>query len=452
MIFTSDPFGALGRFALISMVLIVPWLHGAELPFEQLFIVSPMLLVLSCLLLAHRPLSSLSRSAWAVVIWLVGWLLYSALFLMPVPMSWVAWLNPAAAIWQQNLAPGGSAHLTVGWQASALELLKFAGLVTGLLLVWAVCKTRQRVVQLAWAIVVGGTLTALYSQLNYATGGDYEVVAAIPPWDFSWQEGIRGTFSYKNQYALYMVICVCLALGLTADAALARPQRNRAVMAGSVASLIMLLTLLNTSSRGALLALLLAAGLCILLLLARQRSLWTVIVQPKWLAGGAVLLILAGAGFTQTSIYERFSSQAMADNGRTLLRQTATEAWLQSPWLGTGPGTYPLVQHQYKPLELGNSQMSKRAHNDYLETLASQGLIGFFLLAVPLVLLLHRCFKVSVLPQHNGLLLGIQTATLAYLIQASFDVNIGVLVLPMLFILLLAMAWQLSPHGRRRTE
>ena len=172
-------------------------------------------------------------------------------------------------------------------------------------------------------------------------------------------------------------------------------------------------------------------------------------MQPKVLGSMAAAAVLLITLFMQSSIYERFTDEKMQDNGRTLLRNTVIQVIEDYPVFGTGPGTYPFVQHNYKPLELGNTQMSKRAHNDYLETLATQGALGFALLMIPLGLLLIRLFRYSLHGNTTGLLIGCQVATVAYLVQALFDVNIGVYLLPVHLLIVLSIGWVLTTRFTR---
>lgn len=443
------PVDTLARFFLYAVLIVAPWLHGAEQEWEQLFTAAGIFIVLLFILTSrHVPLVTL-KQAMPIICLFAVWLAYCFLYLLPLPPGLIEFISPATFDWHTQVDKASAGYLSVYRQASLIELLKYGALVALFIIVITLFNTVARLRQLALVLVTGASITAIYSQVNYITGGDFELVSAIPPWDFSWHEGIRGTFSYKNQYAMYLVMAICVVAGLTADAVITTRRAGGRWLSArtgwlAVTCIILIVTLLNTSSRGALLAVLLASMVTVSLLIFRNRFLAARILSKKVLISGALALAVLGAGFTQSSIYERFTSQKMEDNGRAMLRQTAINVFTDYPVMGTGPGTYPYVQHQYKPLLLGNSQMSKRAHNDYLETLATQGVIGFILLAMPLALMWFTLMRTSLSAAGAGLLIGTQTAVLAYLIQAAFDVNAGVFILPVTFILLLSIGWRLS--------
>lgn len=450
---TSNIFDTAARYCIYTVIFLAPWLHGAEQTWEQLFCSAVIFMAVVLVLAGKRPFLLPGKQA----VWIIGlfglWLVYCAFYLLPLPLDLIAALSPANSGITDSASPVRT-HLTVYWQASFLALCKYSALVALFIVVITVFQGSDRMRQLAWVLVTSSGATAVYSQLNFLTHGQFEIVSAIPPWDFSWQEGIRGTFSYKNQYALYLVMNICITVGLLADALLQR-RKHRNISWTPVAILVivlglLLITLLNTSSRGALLSLLLGGGMTGLLLVRRNRSLTTRLFNKKVIAASVVALVVATAGFTQSSIYERFTSEKMADNGRAMLWQTAADVLVDYPVTGSGPGTYPYIQHQYKPLLLGNSQMSKRAHNDYLETLATHGVLGAALLLLPLFLLTITLLSTSLTATSAGLLMGCQAAILAYLIQAAFDVNAGVFLLPVLFILLLGTGWNIVRQSRQQ--
>ncbi|WP_137167969.1 O-antigen ligase family protein [Salinimonas lutimaris] len=452
----------LARATFAATLFVLPWLHGAELFWEQLFVAAGLFMALLFTLMHKNIFAEISRPALLVLTTFCVWLLYSALYLVPLPANWIAWLSPNTHQWQSNVELAETGYLTLYRQATIIEVFKFAGLICVFFLTGSLFRSVYRLRLLAYAVIIAGFTTAVYSQLNFATGGAFELVEAIPPWDFSWFEGIRGTFSYKNQYAVYMLVCLAVSVGVLVDEVMesrsvAGPEDRRAWLTPAtvfllVAVILFFMTLLNTSSRGALLALLAGTGLSLGLLMLRNRTLLKRLLKPKYLAIGLGGLVLAAVVFTQSSIYERFTSEHMADNGRTLLRNTVVKVIDDYPAFGTGPGTYPFIQHNYKPLELGNTQMSKHSHNDYLETLATQGVIGMLLLFIPVALLLWRGFSRSRQFHSTGLLLGCQSAILAYLIQATYDVNVGVYILPLHFVLLASILWQLTAPWLQTTS
>ena len=437
------PFALIARWLLLAILFVMPWLHGAERSWEQLVVAGCILVATVLMLSDKRALSALPTGTLLIVLLFGIWLLYSLVYLVPLPLSWMASISPNTYAWYSQNTTQNTGYLSLYRQASLVELFKYAGLVALFLLISRLFKTADRIRGLCRAVVTIGSVTAVYSLINFVTGGAMEWVSAIPPWDLSWHKGIRGTFSYKNQYAMYMVICILLTSGLLFD-----HQRTvgykRLTSKGVfyLACLILLVaTVLNTSSRGALVSLFAGSVAVTVLYLVRQPMLLKRWLKPKILALITVFTILLAVAFSQSAVYQRFSEQKMEDNGRALLRSTVVEVINDYPAFGTGPGTYPFIQHNYKPIELGNTQMSKRAHNDYLETVATQGALGFMLLAVPIGLMMIRLFRQYSDSPLTGLLLACQASVIAYLVQAAIDVNIGVYLLPVHFIVVLSAGW-----------
>lgn len=443
----------LARAIMLCTLVVLPWLHGAELFWEQLFVAAGLFTALVVMLWDKHALARLPSGSLLITGLFGIWLLHTVLYLVPLPSSLIAWISPNTYQWLSSVEVADYGYLSLYRQASVIELFKFSGLVAIFLLVGRLFTTRRQLRWFSAVVVASGALTAVYSLLNFTSGGAFELVSAIPPWNLSWHEGIRGTFSYKNQYAMYMVICIALCAGLLTDELIKRRQRTALVTPVtcglSLLLLILLATLMNTSSRGALVSLLVGCAVAAAFFISRNRYLAGYMMQPKVLGSMAAAAVLLITLFMQSSIYERFTDEKMQDNGRTLLRNTVIQVIEDYPVFGTGPGTYPFVQHNYKPLELGNTQMSKRAHNDYLETLATQGALGFALLMIPLGLLLIRLFRYSLHGNTTGLLIGCQVATVAYLVQALFDVNIGVYLLPVHLLIVLSIGWVLTTRFTR---
>jgi hypothetical protein len=70
---------------------------------------------------------------------------------------------------------------------------------------------------------------------------------------------------------------------------------------------------------------------------------------------------------SSSNIYSRFSKQGLARSDRDIMQYAVLNIWKSEDKWGIGANTYPLIQHKYKAPELGNTDMSRRAHNDCLE-------------------------------------------------------------------------------------
>lgn len=431
---------------LCAALIVTPWLHGAELLWEQMLAAALIFLSFSMLLLSQSGDRVCHSSIRFVLITGVIWICYHLLYLIPMPLSLLKLVSPSAFYWYTQPLMSESPALSLYRFATLTEVIKFAALVALIPLLYRLCQIGQTASTLIAVIVIVAATTSFYSLLNFATEGRFDIVTAIPPWDYPWQEGIRGTYSYKNQYAIYLAMSVALGTGWSMS--IYQSIRLRAgivthwlfslsfLKLATVVTLtgIMYITLLNTASRGAVLSLslslLLVFGSYVLFQADRRRAL----MQPRVLIGISLAAIVGALLFVQSFAFKRFTEYELEDSGRQQLRETAMQVIADYPLTGTGAGTYPYVQHNYKPASLGNSGMSQRAHNDYLETLATQGIIGTALTAVFVGALLSGVFKRSEAGT-SPYLLACRCSVLTMLIQSAIDVNLSTFWLPVYFII-----------------
>jgi O-antigen ligase len=93
--------------------------------------------------------------------------------------------------------------------------------------------------------------------------------------------------------------------------------------------------------------------------------------------------------------------------------------------LGTGAGTYEWIFPFYKTQNLGG-KIFDHAHNDYLEMLTDQGIVGFILLGSPLLLLfvsILKALKNRRDPLLCGVMFGVICGVSSMLIHAIVDFN-----------------------------
>jgi O-antigen ligase len=155
-----------------------------------------------------------------------------------------------------------------------------------------------------------------------------------------------------------------------------------------------------------------------------------------------------------------YSSDFKTGSARTAMWQSAIglsvknlkdpnfKAWIKEyPLLGTGPGTikafFPKFRRpDYGRLEGGHNFTPDKLHNDYLDTIATHGLIGF---AVYFVLFIPLCGYLAIkhISEHPGhpanlLIVGLSAGVIVYLGQTMF--NFGVVATKVLYYELLALA------------
>lgn len=181
-----------------------------------------------------------------------------------------------------------------------------------------------------------------------------------------------GSFGIPNSMAGFLLLLIppCGALAFRGEASGA--QR---VFFGWVAG-VLTFGLVLTISRGGWIAL--GVALTIWPLLSKRWRL-----RRRITVALAVLLLVGSTGGVLYRVspkaQERFAAMLRdaGERSRPIMWRAAWQIFLQQPVLGSGAGTYNLRFERFRP-EFHQAE-PKWAHNEYLNTLAEYGLVGFVL-------------------------------------------------------------------------
>lgn len=243
-----------------------------------------------------------------------------------------------------------------------------------------------------------------------------------------WMEDrARGPVDEPNRFAQILLLVAPLGVVTALNS-----RRRVGSTAAWLCVGILLVGVLLTYSRGAL------VSLIVLLILAVPLNL----IRPARLVGaltiGALVAVLAIPGFTDrvgsmAGVAALFGhTQVEADGptkGRTTEMLAALAAYADHPILGVGPGQYvPFHSVHYQALpEVGIREIPipRRAHNLYLEIAAESGTIGLIIfMLIPTMLLLDLGVLRRALrhqrPDMARLAAGFSLAILAYLGTGMF--------------------------------
>jgi len=161
-----------------------------------------------------------------------------------------------------------------------------------------------------------------------------------------------------------------------------RQPGPRARLGTALVALAAVTCLLMTRSASGLLAL---AAVALFGLLFRGSA-----ARVRWILAGVSLLLLVVAAYLGWSTH--------TGRGRIMIWVETLLIWMRHPWLGVGLGQYNLhqLEAQHRFFALGdwtrnfhqNAAFVLDAHNQYLQILAEQGLLGFclFLFLVSLII------------------------------------------------------------------
>jgi O-antigen ligase len=307
--------------------------------------------------------------------------------------------------------------------------------------------SKTKIILLVRTIYITSFAIALYSLLNHYTKGAYSLFDSIPPWTVSWEKVTHGTFSYQNHYASFLTLTIPLGLGLLYEnyIRIKNKQSNLKFFFNNlfyfISLPILFLALLKTGSRGAVFIFVFTSLLILIHLAIKYRffnkySKKILVYLLITIISVFIIIVLS-----ETIIVQRFLDKGFSSNGRSLMYETGLKILLDYPLFGTGPGTYSSIQFYYKTPDLGNTLMSQRAHNDYVEFLCNYGLIGFSIFSIGMFSLLKSAYKAVVCS--NSRLPGINAACLVgilcILLHSIIDFNFNLPVNTWYFFILISI-------------
>jgi len=357
---------------------------------------------------------------------------------------------------------------SVDMHSTAQQLLISCGYLAGFFLVLMNLRHGADLRQFVKSIVLLGVLQALLAVYLYSARVDYELFY------FAVDHSSRtfGTFSYHNSLANYLVICLCLGIGLLVSDLRAAPLdqagwRSRAVRWLSAAFsevvqlrvmlLVMVVALVLTKSRmgnAAFMLALLCVAAPVLVLKGHLRLkggllILSIIILDVFFVGQMV-------GFDEVAQrLNKTASESVEGVGEESLESRSAPARLamamvhEKPWTGRGAGTFYTTFPQYTSPEA--RLYYDHAHNDYVQFLVEVGLPGAGLLALAVLSTLVRSAFVLQRPKSPldmGLALGAVMAILAVLLQATVDFHFQIPANALLFVTVLAIPWLLRRHPK----
>ncbi|MBD3270377.1 hypothetical protein GF376_02525 [Candidatus Peregrinibacteria bacterium] len=271
-------------------------------------------------------------------------------------------------------------------------------------------------------------LVALYGLLQY-----FDFFGLIS-FEFAWsdqpQNRIFGTVGHGNHLGAYLATHLLIAL-------LFLFQKNNKIQISLLILLILFLfySIVLTGSRGAMVALIIAAIII--------GSVFAIIAQKKkYLIFPVLILILLGSifivpGTRDLPIVERtVQSLEISEKGlipeRISFLRSAWQIFLDYPLMGTGISTFRDAFSKYRNTDYiiagpGNAQyitVPESSHNIFADLLATQGLIGliaWLFLIISFIGLTIQALKKSQNNQQRIIILSILSIFLIFIIQTQFS-------------------------------
>ena len=304
----------------------------------------------------------------------------------------------------------------------------------------------------AITLLILGTLISMYALYQFLSGSDHV-------WHFVRPEGYRrrgsGTFISPNFLACYLAMLLPLALAYTLTGRLSHLHK---VLLG-YASLIIFAGIVCTISRGGWVATAVTMIIFFIFLLTQRDYRWQSLLL-------ALALVVVGAGALGLGKLSdnRKKSLDIAEQPqdiRVRLWQPALAMWKDHFWLGVGPDHFDIRFRQYRPPDDELQYRPGRAHNDYINTLADWGLVGFLLVASVWIIFFWEVFRswkfvkrsqndlTAKRSNKSSFVLGGTLGLVAILVHALFDFNFHVPANALLAVTLLGLV---TGHFRFATE
>lgn len=382
---------------------------------------------------------------------MILWLFSMVFQAIPLPKQVLEFLSPASwelySFYSKNKAAEWF-PITIDLGATVSEFFKGLFLFCIFFLVLALVDRRDRLKTLAKVIVFVGLGEALYGLLNTLTG-----MERIWWMEKAYYRGnVTGTFINRNHFAGHMELVIPVGLGLllAGQPKLRYYVNLRAKIRGMTRLLldewgriaayiiIMISALFLSASRGGVASLF--TSLFIVLCLAmfyrgfHSREGRLFIFSTIMSAAAIIWLGLGVLPRRYNNIdFETFE-------GRSGVWEPAIAMWSDYPIFGSGAGTFQSLFTIYEEGRLWFYY--DHAHNDYLELLTDQGVIGFLLLGG---LIVSALFPVATafIRRRDPLIRGITFASLvgalSALFHATIDFNFHILANAAYFYVLVGM-------------
>jgi O-antigen ligase len=372
-----------------------------------------------CLARVVQHKSVVIRDYKLIYLLLIAWLAWPLIQLIPLPASMVEILSNRSYT-TYRLAQPDSPFLTLSTQkfATADEFLKRLMYVCMFTMMLFLLRHQ---IQLRVAIVliaVFALLHSFYVFIEYAA--DPEAV-------------VRSTYTNRNHFALYITMSLSLMIGVCLSILSESGFRGLYVLLngqllGMFGIILVLLTVLMfTQSRGAAVSFIAAMVLTWLILGATK-------VRGESSRGHHIFFLVSSAVVTSililgvSDLFSKFTAQNIFGDERWMQwrdsLRLAVDYWLT----GSGAGTYEFVFPAYKSAEY-RPLVYHHVHNDYIETICNEGVIGLTLFSgifLSWLIIMRRTYRSRRDPFIKGISFGICLAVMTAVIHAFFDFNIQV--------------------------
>lgn len=370
---------------------------------------------------------------------------------LPLPIDWLKAIAPQSAAHFLTANPEATTGtLSLDPNQTHIGFIKGLSYWSILFLVLALVNTTQRLKTLALVVVLTGTFQACYGVLLALSGSETTWVMG-----FNNSSIATGGFRYKNHFGNFLVLCLCLGVGLLiASLSESKTSSLKEKLKGLITMLLngkavvrlclamMVIGLVMSHSRMANTAffasLSITGVLGLLLIRKKSRSLTILLVSLM-----VIDLMIVGSWFGVDKLKNRLENTSLTQETRDEVNQYGMSIIEQYPLTGTGGGSFyssfPSVKGP------GIYGFYDQGHNDYLQFVMEFGLPATLLLGTAVLWSLYHAF-VALRSRRNNLLQGMAFATvmaiIAELIMLTTDFHLQAPATAIYFMLCLGLAWK----------
>jgi O-antigen ligase len=254
-----------------------------------------------------------------------------------------------------------------------------------------------------------------------------------------------GPYVDRDHFAGFMELIVPMGMSLIAF----RGVRREQVTFVGILTLVPVVALALTASRGGIVGFLFEIGLLVALMRMRQTKFQAATIATVLLAALAVLGWL-GAGTVLGKI-ESSSIQDVSADRRVTMLKGAWHIFLDHPLVGSGLGTMVAVYPRYETFYDG--KIVDHVHDDYAEVLAETGVTGG-LCGLMFLVILFRESKKRLSEEQSGFSRAVHSggtvACAGLLVHSFVDFNLHIPANGVVFLLQAAIVISPVFHGRKQ--
>ncbi len=400
------------------------------------------------LVIAYRgvlPFGAL-RSYKVLLLGLLGFQIWVLLQTIPWPLDWLALFSEKTA-YIYSLVDAEVGFLSLDSRMSQVSLVKGVTYLLFAVNAAFLVNSSQRLKLVALSLVVSGTFQAFYGATAVLLNVHESLVFGFPEKDIA-----TGSFVYKNHLANYLMIALCVGIGLIVTQLHVSKSgswhiRTKRILEGVMSPkmlvrlclIIMVIALVMTRSRmgntAFFVATTLGGAIALLIYKQKPRALTALVVSVI-----AIDTIVVGALFGLEKVKQRIVETSLEVESRDQVVIWSLDIIRDFPVFGTGMGSFYAVFPMYSKSDIG---FYDHAHNDYIQFIVEAGLPATLLLGCIVLYSFLRC--INTIRTRNsrtmkGLALGSMMAIIGMLIHISVDFNLQPMANALTFILVLFIA------------